>query len=68
MDNSDDPQCRPFVVTCYLDESGNQEGGQLAVTGGPVIPEKLFTSFDLDWDTVLRKTRRDRSHPYEGVR
>jgi hypothetical protein len=61
MHQSDDTERRSFEVTCYLDDSGSDENGVLAVIGGPVIPRLLFTFFHLDWDTAL--TRHNVSGP-----
>jgi hypothetical protein len=55
MHHSGDPERRSFAVVCYVDDSGTQENGILAVMGGPVIPRQLLTSFHLDWDTVLTR-------------
>jgi hypothetical protein len=39
----------------YIDDSGTHDNARLAVMGGPVVPHVFFSSFQVDWDTILSR-------------
>jgi len=55
MHQSDDESRQAAIVTCYLDESGTQEGAPIAVVGELLLNKANFASLDAAWWPMLVK-------------
>jgi hypothetical protein len=53
LHHSDDPNNRTVAVTCYLDESGTDNQGPVAVAGGLLLNKTNCLHFDEEWKKLL---------------
>ena len=53
LHHSDDPSAETFAVTCYLDESGTDLNGPVAVLGGLLLNKANCSDFDAHWANIL---------------
>ncbi|MGD0232397.1 MAG: DUF3800 domain-containing protein [Syntrophorhabdales bacterium] len=53
LHRSDDPDKKAVVMTCYLDDSGTDNQGPVAVSGGILVNKANFLHFDEKWTFLL---------------
>jgi hypothetical protein len=68
MQQSDDPNRKLAVLTCYCDDSGSHEESKMAVVGAVVMSKEVFIDFCREWQRILKEFRIDKVHMADFVR
>ncbi|MEO8097225.1 MAG: DUF3800 domain-containing protein [Acidobacteriota bacterium] len=68
MHQSEDPNLKAMVASCYLDDSGIEDAAQVTVLAGCVLGKDAFLKLSDKWAALLHRFRIESLHMTDFVR